>query len=85
MIFFLVFNIWPYTTTADHSIETEVVHFEEAGESLRGREVGEVWEELTWAALRNGSLSKASAQPFCIASKKAARGPNSSELDFCSL
>lgn len=38
---------------------------------------------LTWVALRKGSLSTASAQPFRIASKKAARGPNSSELDFC--
>ena len=40
---------------------------------------------LTWAALRKGSLSRAPAQPFCSASKKAARGPNSSELDFCRL
>lgn len=42
-------------------------------------------KRLTWAALRNGSFSKPPAQPLCRASRKAALGPNSSELDFCRL
>lgn len=70
---------------AHHSRETEVVHSGEAGERLQGEGQVRYGKERTWAALRKGSLSKASAQPFRIASKKAARGPNSSELDFCRM
>lgn len=55
------------------------------GGEFTGRGPGEIGKELTWAALRKGSLSIASAQPFRMASKKAARGPNSSELDFCRM